>query len=63
MFSWTVCPNRREYHRRCETAGKSGKQIERCVLSTFQIAERMEFKNEFRQWRNSSGSEIDRLAH
>ena len=25
MFSWIVCPNRREYRRRCETAGKSGK--------------------------------------
>ena len=23
----------------CETAGKSGKQIERCVIATFQVAE------------------------
>ena len=49
MFSWIVCPNRREYRRRCETAGKSGKQIERPVISTFQIAESMGFKGEFRQ--------------
>jgi hypothetical protein len=32
------------------SAGKSGKQIERCVISTFQIAESMGFKGEFRQW-------------
>jgi len=34
----------------CERAGKGGKQIERCVISTFQIAESMGFKGEFRQW-------------
>ena len=34
----------------CETAGKSGKQIERCVISSFQIAESMGFKGDFRQW-------------
>ena len=42
--------SRREYRRRCEIAGKSGKPIERCVISTFQIAESMGFKGEFRQW-------------
>jgi hypothetical protein len=26
--------SRREYRRTCETAGKSGKQIERCVISS-----------------------------
>jgi hypothetical protein len=31
-------------------AGKSGNQIERCVISTFQIAQSMGFKGEFRQW-------------
>ena len=31
--------SRRVYRRACETAGKSGKQIERCVISTFQIAD------------------------
>jgi hypothetical protein len=29
--------------------GKSGKQIERCVISTFQIAESMGFRGEFWQ--------------
>ena len=42
--------SRREYRRTCETAGKSGKQIERCVISTFRIAESMGFKGELRQW-------------
>ena len=28
--------SRREYRRTCETAGKSGKQIERCVIASFQ---------------------------
>jgi len=32
-------------------AGKSGNQIERCIISTFQIAESMGgFKGDFRQW-------------
>jgi hypothetical protein len=34
----------------CETAGKSGKQIERCVLSTLQIAERLDCKGDSRKW-------------
>ena len=38
-----------EYRRTCETAGRSRKQIERCVISNFQIAESMGFKGEFRQ--------------
>jgi hypothetical protein len=42
--------SRREYRRTCETAGKSGKQIERCVFASFQVAESMGFKGEFRQW-------------
>ena len=41
---------RRQYRRTCEPAGKSGKQIEGCVISTFQMAESMGFKGEFRQW-------------
>jgi hypothetical protein len=32
---------RREYRRTSETAGKSGKQIERCVIASFQVAESM----------------------
>jgi hypothetical protein len=27
-----------------------GKQVERCVISSFQVAESMGFKGEFRQW-------------
>jgi hypothetical protein len=45
--------SRRAYRRACETAGKSGKQIERCVISTFQIAESIGFKGEFRHWQDS----------
>jgi hypothetical protein len=29
---------------------RKGTQIERCEISTFQIAESMAFKGEFRQW-------------
>jgi hypothetical protein len=39
--------SRREYRRICE---KSVKQIERFVISSFQIAESLGFKGEFRQW-------------
>ncbi len=42
--------SRKEYRRTCKTAGKSGKQIGRCVISTFRIAESMGFKGDFRQW-------------
>ncbi|MGC2580347.1 MAG: hypothetical protein WA376_22475, partial [Terrimicrobiaceae bacterium] len=42
--------SRIEYRRTCETAGKSGTQIERCVIASFRIAESMGFKGEFRQW-------------
>ena len=41
--------SRREYRRACETAGKSGKQIERSAISTFRIAWSVGFKGEFRQ--------------
>jgi hypothetical protein len=41
---------RREYRSVCERAGKSGKPIERCVISTFQVAGSMGFKGDFRQW-------------
>ena len=33
--------SRREYRRTCETAGKPGKQTERCVISSFRVAESM----------------------
>ena len=41
---------RESYRRTCETAGKSDKQIERCVISTFQVTESMGFKGDVRQW-------------
>jgi hypothetical protein len=36
--------NPKEYVRPCEAASKSGKEIERCVISTFQVAESMGFQ-------------------
>ena len=30
--------------------GKSGEPIERCLISTFQVAGSMGFKGDFRQW-------------
>ena len=39
--------------------GKSGKQIERCVIATFRIAESLGFKGDCRQWRIYCESEID----
>ena len=30
--------------------GSGGKQIERCLISTFRVAESMGFKGDFRQW-------------
>ena len=41
---------RREYRRTCETAGKSGKQIERRVITSFRIAESLGFKGDFGEW-------------
>ncbi len=41
---------RREYRHVCDRAGKGGKPIERCVISTFQIAQSLGFKGEYRLW-------------
>jgi hypothetical protein len=49
-FAAHLYPSRREYRSVCQRAGKSGKQIERCVISSFQIVESLGFKGEFRQW-------------
>ena len=55
--------SRREYRRTCETAGKSGKQIERCVIASFRIAESLGFKGEFRHWEDLlEVEEIDRIV-
>jgi hypothetical protein len=49
-FAAHLYRSRREYRSACERAGKGGKQIERCVISSFQVAESMGFKGDFRQW-------------
>ena len=41
--------SRRKYGSACQRAGKSSKQIERCVISTFQVAESMGFKQRISQ--------------
>ena len=41
---------RREYRSTCDSSGKSGKPIERCVISTFKVAESLGFKGDIRQW-------------
>ena len=48
-FATHLYRSRREYRSVCERAGKSGKPIERCIISTFRVAERC-FKGDFRQW-------------
>jgi hypothetical protein len=47
-FAAHLYRSRREYRSACQRAGKGGKQIERCVIASFQIAESMGFKDEFR---------------
>ena len=42
--------SRREYRSACDRAGKSGKPIERCLISTLRVAESIGFKGDFRQW-------------
>ena len=37
-------------HLSLSASQPDGKQIERCVISTFQVAESMGFKGDFRQW-------------
>jgi hypothetical protein len=49
-FAAHLYQSRREYRRASETAGKSGKRIERCIISSFRIAEKLGFRGDFRQW-------------
>ena len=49
-FAAHLYQSRREYRRASETAGKSGKRIERCVISTLRIAESLGYRGDFRQW-------------
>jgi transcriptional regulator with AAA-type ATPase domain len=49
-FAAHLYRSRREYRSACDHSGKSDKQIERCLISTFKIAESIVFKGGFRQW-------------
>ena len=51
-FAAHLYQSRREYRRVSETAGKSGKRIERCVISSFKLAESLGFRGDFRQWQH-----------
>ena len=46
-FTAHLYRSRKEYRSVCQRAGKSGKQIERCVISTFQVAKSMASKATF----------------
>ena len=58
-FAAHLYQSRREYRRASETAGKSGKRIERCVISRFRLAESLGFRGDFRQWEHCSELETD----
>jgi hypothetical protein len=49
-FAAHLYRSRREYRSACQRVRKSGKQFERCVISTFQVVQSMGFKGNFRQW-------------
>jgi hypothetical protein len=49
-FAAHLYHSRREYRSACDRSGKGGKQIERCLISTFQIAASLGFMGDFRQW-------------
>ena len=49
-FAAHIYQSRRDYRRACDIAGKSVKQIERCVISTCQVAQSLGFKGDFCQW-------------
>ena len=49
-FAAHLYRSRREFRSTCDRAGKSGKPIERCVISTFQVAGSIGFKGDIRQW-------------
>ena len=49
-FAAHLYQSRREYRLACDGSGKSGKQIERCLISTFKFAESLGFKGDIRQW-------------
>jgi len=58
-FAAHLYRSRREFRLICERAGKSGKPIERCVISTFQVAGSMGFKATFGSGRSCCGLGIE----
>ena len=49
-FAAHLYRSRKEYRSACDRSGKSGKPIERCVISTFRVAESLGFKGDIRHW-------------
>ena len=49
-FALHIYQSRRDYREACDSAGKSGKQIERSLIATFRAAESRGFKGDCRQW-------------
>ena len=41
---------RRQYRRTCERPNKGNKAVERAILSTYQVAQRLGFNGDFRAW-------------
>ena len=50
---------RREFRHNSERPGKGNKAMERSVISSYQIAQSMGFKRDFRRWEDLLRSEID----
>jgi hypothetical protein len=57
-----VYQSRREYRLVCERPGKGTKQIEGCIILTFQIAESLGFNCELRQREHLLRGNINRLS-
>ena len=51
-FAAHLYRSRREYRSACDHSGKGGKQIERCLISSFKVAESMGFQGDYRQWQH-----------
>jgi hypothetical protein len=51
-FAAHLYRSRQEYRLVCQRAGKGGKQIERCAISTFKVAESMGFNGDLPQWQH-----------
>jgi hypothetical protein len=49
-FAAHIYASRREFRHISERPGKGNKAVERCVISTFQVAQSLGFKGDFRAW-------------